>query len=524
MASLLRAKRVGWGLVFGLAQVVAVLSYLSGSRYMAAVREVEHTLYVESAIDGTLSLLKDAETGQRGYILSGDPQFLQPYEAARRDIPPLFERLQAAVQDDTEKITRVAVLERLIQNKYEFIDTTISLHRAGDTVQATQLIRSGRGKQLMDAIRNDCHFLLELEERDLVKRKHEAESARLGAIWAVGLGVALTILLALFSLITVDRDVRELRRAADALAKRERYYRLLTEQGSDLVRLLGLDGVCSYVSPSVERLLGYTVAEYLALPGLSLMHPDEVGIGRQILTEAKSGKVGDGLSTYRIKNKAGEFRWFEVRWALIRDEEGAPRELHTAGRDVTERRNAERQLRSYAEEVRKASLLDELTGLYNRRGFLEIAGELHDRASSARREAALVYADLNGMKWINDELGHDTGDEALKDAAHVLTAALGDGPVVARLGGDELVAFALDFGQAELDGLRVRLRELADARMAELKREFRLSFSVGGAFMTVGSRLALAELIDRADAEMYTQKNARRAANNTSVPPPPKPS
>ena len=168
---------------------------------------------------------------------------------------------------------------------------------------------------------------------------------------------------------------------------------------------------------------------------------------------------------------------------MLRSTSGEPRELHTAARDVTERREAEQQLNSYAKQLRALSIRDELTGLYNRRGFHEVAAQAHSRAVRDLRPAALIFLDLNGMKRINDDLGHDVGDQALVDTADVLRSALREADVLARLGGDEFVVFALDFGPFDLDPLRSRLRELADARVATHARPFRLSMSVGAAFV-----------------------------------------
>jgi len=229
----------------------------------------------------------------------------------------------------------------------------------------------------------------------------------------------------------------------------------------------------------------------------------------------------EGVSTYRLLHKSGEFRWFEVHWAVRRDADGALRDVHTVGRDVTARLESERRLKTYAIELKTISLRDELTGLYNRRGFLEVAGRAHAQALKEARYAALIFIDLNGMKGINDELGHDVGDRALCDAAEVLLRALRSSDVVGRLGGDEFVAFATDFRAAELEPLRNRLRKLNEQRTTEQARSFRLSMSVGAACLLPGSERSLTELLDEADAAMYEQKNARRAAGGISVPPPP---
>jgi diguanylate cyclase (GGDEF)-like protein/PAS domain S-box-containing protein len=500
--------------------VVALLSYVTGTRYLAAQQAVEHTLAVEAAIDGTLSLLKDAETGQRGFILTNDQQFLEPYDTARREIPPLFAKLSAAVQGDGVQGERLKKLRRLIDDKHAFIDQTIDARREDGLTRALMLVRSGRGKQLMDDIRAECRLMRADEQRRLEHRKAEASAAQRTAIWGISLGSLVTIALALLSLLTVGKDVKELKQTAEELAQSEAYYKLLTEQSSDLVRLLSLQGKVTYVSPSVERLLGYGVEEFLKLPGMSLMHPDELDIARGILEEVSSGAVNGGVSSYRLRHKSGDFRWFEVRWGVIRDADGKPKEIHTAGRDVTERREAEAKLSAYAEQLRSVSLRDELTGLYNRRGFLEIAAQAHALALRDARPAALVFIDLNGMKRINDELGHDVGDDALVDAACVLRVALRESDVVARLGGDEFVAFALDFGALNIDLLRVRLRKLLDERVAELGRPYRLSMSVGAAYLKVGAAQSVSQLLDEADAAMYAQKNARRAAGGVSMPPP----
>jgi diguanylate cyclase (GGDEF)-like protein/PAS domain S-box-containing protein len=520
MATLLETKRLVWAVTFALVTVMALLAYFAGKRYLAAVRAVEHTMAVQTAIHATLTSLVDAETGHRGYLLTGDERFLEPLHSAERELPREFAQLQKLTAGDAEQGQRLTAMRRLSDQKLSFSHSTQDVRRAGRFEDAIMLVGSGRGKQLMDQIRAHCRGMLDHEEQRLVQRKSEAQQAERLAAMGVGIGTLLMVLLALVSLLTVNRDVEELRRTADELSKSEEHYRLLTEQSSDLVRLLSLDGRVSYVSPSVERILGYDAAEYLKLPPLSLMHPSEIEAAKGILNEVKNGTQSEGVSTYRLRHKNGEYRWFEVRWAALRSASGELRELHTAARDVTERREAEQQLNSYAKQLRALAIRDELTGLYNRRGFSEVAGQAHSRALRDSRPAALIFMDLNGMKRINDELGHDIGDQALVDTADVLTSGMREADVLARLGGDEFVVFALDFGASDLEPLRRRLRELADARVAAHARPFRLSMSVGVAFVDPAVRSTLEELLERADAAMYEQKNARRAAGSISIPPP----
>lgn len=519
MADLLRAKRFVWGLIFLLVTVTAGFVYVAGTRYLAAMRAVEHTMAVQSSIEALLSLLKDAETGGRGFVLTADDHFLEPYEAAKKDLPALLLQLKNSAGDDGTQARHLQQLSRLTDDKIAHIETLIRLRRAGDEAGATQLVRDGIGKRIMDSVRRTCSAMSEHEASLLRDRRSEAQHAQGVAAWAIGLGSLLTIALAALSFLTVNRDVALLRSTAEELAESEEHFRLLAESTSDLVRLLDPTGKTTYVSPSVQRLLGYTVDEFLMLPARSLLHPDEIALAGAIIGQVQSGQLGGGVSTYQLRNKEGEYRHFEVRWSALRDGQGKLVCIHTSANDVTDRRLAEQLLTVQAQTLRTMSLRDELTGLFNRRGFLEVAGHAQNQAARDDRSSALLFVDLNGMKNINDELGHEVGDSALIDAAFVLSKVLGHSDVVGRLGGDEFVAFARDFTEGDMGGLRAKIRTTCDARAADLDRPYRLSMSVGAAFTGPGNESTIEQLLERADTAMYAQKRARQAAGGVSVLP-----
>jgi diguanylate cyclase (GGDEF)-like protein/PAS domain S-box-containing protein len=505
--------------MFVLMTSVATLSYFAGNRYLASERAVEEALAVQAAIEGTLSLLKDAETGQRGFLITGDAQFLEPHRVAIQELPHYLAELRNVTRSDAEQSARLTRLERFTQEKVAFMDESIDLRKAGDEEHALERVRSGRGKDLMDAIRGEGEAMSRHQHRQLQTRRQQAGAARSLAAWGVGVGSLLAILLALFNLLRVHKDTQQLQRAADAAKASAEHFRFLTENTSDLVRLLNMQGKVMYVSPSVQRLLGFTVEEFLELPAKTLMHPDDLPLAASVLGDITSGKLDKGISTYRLRNKAGEYRYFEVRWSVTKDTRGVFSSIHTTGRDVTERRLGEQQLALQAEQLRDQSLRDELTKLYNRRGFMEIAGQALARALREQRMAALIFIDLNGMKRINDELGHEAGDDALVDTAKLMGKALRENDVMARLGGDEFVAFAVDFNVEELDKLRARIRALADEYVVLNNRPYRLSLSVGAAVSDPRDPKPLSELLELADAAMYQQKRARQAAGNISIKP-----
>jgi diguanylate cyclase (GGDEF)-like protein len=170
------------------------------------------------------------------------------------------------------------------------------------------------------------------------------------------------------------------------------------------------------------------------------------------------------------------------------------------------------------EEVREAknilydaSLKDELTGLYNRRGFLTFAEEQLKLACSGRRELLVVFADVDGLKAINDGYGHSEGDQALRKAAEVLLTVFRDTDVVARLGGDEFAVLALDCTSAGLVRINAHFDKLLRT-VNDFDKPWKLSISIGAVHIDSRHQLSIEELLGKADGIMYDQKRSKREA------------
>lgn len=166
----------------------------------------------------------------------------------------------------------------------------------------------------------------------------------------------------------------------------------------------------------------------------------------------------------------------------------------------TERRRAE-------EEVRRLSLTDELTGLWNRRGFFVLAEQELKAARRGDKRLALFYMDLDGLKQVNDTYGHETGDALLRDAARVLKATFRSCDIVSRLGGDEFAVLAANSMQGErvLRRLQSAIEQLNQGRVPSL----RLSFSIGVVHGVPAQGHSLVDMLAAADAMMYEQKQTR---------------
>lgn len=181
-------------------------------------------------------------------------------------------------------------------------------------------------------------------------------------------------------------------------------------------------------------------------------------------------------------------------------------------RDVTTRESNKDLLQRQADQLRALSLVDELTGLYNRRGFLTLATQQLKLCDRAARPAMVVFVDLDGMKRINDELGHDFGDQALIETASVLRQCFRYSDVVARLGGDEFVVLAVEADPPTGQLVTERLYE----KLAELNRKperaFQLQFSIGVAPYDPEKSEMIEEVLARADSLMYESKRLRKCA------------
>lgn len=163
-------------------------------------------------------------------------------------------------------------------------------------------------------------------------------------------------------------------------------------------------------------------------------------------------------------------------------------------------------------ELRDLSLIDELTKIHNRRGFMTLTEQQVKVAHRTKKDMSLFYADLDDLKKINDTFGHDEGDAVLIEAADILRDAFRDSDIIARLGGDEFVVLAIDVGEGKVAALAHRLREKVAARNARPGQKYAVSFSLGIARYDPDKPCSLAELLTQADRKMYQDKTEKKAA------------
>lgn len=318
----------------------------------------------------------------------------------------------------------------------------------------------------------------------------EAESARQLALAAsiptLVLGVGLIAVLSMRSA------------AQRASAESELRFRVLVHNSSDVTAIVDSEGAIRYVTESVERVLGRGPAELLGRSFVELVHPED----RQAAAEALScppGATSPPLVA-RLAHRDGSWPSCEIVAANLQAEP-AVRGTVVTTRDVTERESLRRDL------VRRATH-DVLTGLPNRALFNDrLQHALARRLVANAPRCAVLFIDLDNFKTINDSLGHEAGDDALRAVAGRLAECIRPADTVARLGGDEFAVLLEDL--PDLTGVS----EIADRIVAAVaqpiargEEEMRLTASVGIAL--AGPDSSPEDLLREADTSMYSAKRS----------------
>jgi diguanylate cyclase (GGDEF)-like protein len=210
----------------------------------------------------------------------------------------------------------------------------------------------------------------------------------------------------------------------------------------------------------------------------------------------------------------------DVPLIVLGDEDGgeAPRSISLGAQDYLPKEALtapllERAIRYAMErhtllaELRRLSLTDELTSLYNRRGFFTLGEQSLRAARRAGQTVLLLYLDVDGLKRTNDVFGHEAGDRLLRDAGLVLEETFREADVLARIGGDEFAVL----GVSE-DAARPEERLLRNVRRRNEKSRGRpLHLSAGAVLAEPDAGLGLGDLLSRADAEMYRRRTSSRS-------------
>ena len=302
----------------------------------------------------------------------------------------------------------------------------------------------------------------------------------------------------------LNRHIAEQARIERALRETEEHFRNAFDYAAIGMALVSPQGAWLRVNHSLCELLGHSEKELLASNFQAVTHADDLGNDLANLYRLIQGETPTCQVEKRYVHRFGQVVWALNSVSLVRDSDDQPAHFIFQIQDITERKRAEAALQSL-------SLVDELTGLYNRRGFLAVT-EQHLAAIRRNKKVPVVlYADLDGLKEINDSLGHYEGDRALVKAAEIFKETFRSSDILARLGGDEFVVLAAISPEESTESLATRLQEKFSESNAGRNRSYDLSISVGLARFDSEEGHSIEELMARADRAMYEDKRCKRS-------------
>ena len=468
---------------------------------------VTHTRLVISELNQTESLVKDAETGQRGLLYTNDVKYLAPYDLAIVQVQQHIDRLALLTADNPREHARIPELRGLTQAKLAELGQTISLHFSNHPDEAKALVLSDEGFVAMNKIHN---LIAEMEREETSLELSQTITLRksirvtIGFIYFASLLGGLSLaLLAYF--ILLEMKLRE--KHLQEIWRREEWFRVTVDSIGDAVVCTDSQGNITLLNLVAERLTGWSNPE---AKGHSM--DDVLRLVDSVTRNAIANPMKDAIRHNRTNhlpknciliNRDGHEIFIEDSAAPIHNRTGGITGSVIVFHDVS-------TARALAEEILHASQHDSLTGLPNRLLLNDRLGQAIALAKRHKGHIAVLFLDLDGFKHVNDSLGHLIGDKLLQSVAERLQQHVRTPDSVSRQGGDEFVLLLQEVEKQEDAAITVRrvLKAISEPHLID-QHELSITTSVGIS-MYPDDGLDAETLLKNADTAMYQAKQSGR--------------
>ncbi|MGE5416249.1 MAG: PAS domain S-box protein [Acidobacteriota bacterium] len=287
-------------------------------------------------------------------------------------------------------------------------------------------------------------------------------------------------------------DITETRLTREVLKESEERYRMIIETANEGIWIIDAQNITTFVNTKMSEMLGYTPEDMVGKSIFAFMDEEARGSAVEALDRRRSGL--NEQTDFRFRRHNGNTLWTILSTTSIFDISGRYAGLLGMVTDITDRKKAEEQLKYL-------TMYDSLTGLYNRTYFWEEMKIVeHDRYNPV----GLIICDVDGLKLVNDTVGHKSGDTLIADAAQLIQGCFRDDDTVAHIGGDEFAIIVRNTPEWAVDNSCVRIRKAIQRYNAE-HPNIPLSISIGWAVRNNSNKTML-ELFDEADDAMYREK------------------
>ena len=465
--------------VFVVMLFVAALPYVTGVTTRDKMKESRGALAREQQFQSLLDLLRDAETGQRGFVITGKENFLAPYYQALSRLPPIRQTLNQpgqtpAVQKAVEQIFSTADL-KLVE-----LAATISLRRTDGFATVEKVVSSERGKQYMDSLRDLIGRQIEDSLKQRNKLRDDLELATDRVLYAgvaatlINLSILALLLIMMLRLLAERKSATyELQGTSDKLRLANVNAALLNEQLEISAGMMQALGAAATIQETYQIIATYCGKLFPELSGALYLHRNSRdALLRQAFWGApvavtehfephecwalKRGRIHHTQDaqdlccahyTGSAKTPTGRLCLPLVSHSevigLLYVESHSGRDATIEQKNLLDRAAEQMSLAltnvKLRETLHRQSIIDPLTGMFNRRYMDETLKRELSRAERKKAPLSLIVLDLDHFKAVNDIHGHNAGDHVLKSVAKKITDNIRDGDLACRFGGEELV-------------------------------------------------------------------------------------
>jgi diguanylate cyclase (GGDEF)-like protein/PAS domain S-box-containing protein len=281
-----------------------------------------------------------------------------------------------------------------------------------------------------------------------------------------------------------------------------------------------LQGRIMEMNPALTAMLGYTPSELKRLDVKKLYFKKDERDHFLKRMEMAPVTVGE----FRLRTKAGQAIWVRDYCRAVMNRDGSIAYFDGILVDITREKKAEDKVAKVLQQLRDSnaerqemikrletySVRDELTGLYNRRGFFMITKEYLNLAIRKKIRMYLLFIDMDDLKLTNDTYGHHVGDEALRQLSQILKTTFRSSDIKGRMGGDEFAVFPIDSTVAGVESATTRLAQNVAAFNESGLTPFKISISTGVSCFDPATPMVMEDLLQIADKLMYEQKAKKR--------------
>lgn len=323
-------------------------------------------------------------------------------------------------------------------------------------------------------------------------------------------GAVSTILIALG--LVLATQIRRRTALAGLLRERERGYRLLAENVEDVVTRFDKTGHRLYISPSVEKLLGWTPSEILQQPAYSNIHPAHLLLVKSLIEEL-GPRRSTGTAEYLTRCRNGNYVWVETQMNYVDDPHEPGPEIVGVIRDICKRKAAEEQLVAANQQLKALSETDPLSEIANRRGFDRVLDAEFKRCQRSSSPLSVLFIDIDKFKSFNDTYGHSAGDYCIRHVAKAIACCLKrPADLVARYGGEEFAVLLPETASGNAESVAETIRQsVADLCIAHQgSPDGCITISVGVAGGKCDARTSPASMLAAADGALYLAKEQGR--------------